>query len=348
MRSCILLLLVPLWSLGLTQACQDDEVPRQVVLALFVEQVMESLGLEKPPLPGVQGPDEDRAPLDARQGHRRSTRTSRATQAENHQDQQLGDSQIILFPSFGDSSCSGSGPATSRHFTYYFQPSLDRREASVTSADFWFFVGEAVSVNSTAPVFLLTLAQGFVQAAEAPARVSSDGWGTYRLARELRASLPDGSFTLQVRCPACRCGGEADQTPFFHIRTRRRRRRADSERSPRDAAALRWSPSVLELLQRPPQERVEYGDCRREEIDISFEELGWENWIVHPKVLTFRYCHGNCSAPDRTAAVLGIRQCCAPVPGSMKSLRVTTTSDGGYSFKYETLPNIIPEECTCI
>uniref|UniRef100_A0AAV2LE43 TGF-beta family profile domain-containing protein n=1 Tax=Knipowitschia caucasica TaxID=637954 RepID=A0AAV2LE43_KNICA len=64
--------------------------------------------------------------------------------------------------------------------------------------------------------------------------------------------------------------------------------------------------------------------------------------------LNFYYCHGNCSSGERAAARLGIVQCCAPVPESMQSVRVTTTSDGGYSFKYETLPNLMPEECACI
>uniref|UniRef100_A0A4W5LIM4 Inhibin alpha chain n=1 Tax=Hucho hucho TaxID=62062 RepID=A0A4W5LIM4_9TELE len=69
----------------------------------------------------------------------------------------------------------------------------------------------------------------------------------------------------------------------------------------------------------------QYSDCQREMINISFQELGWDNWIVHPKVLNFYYCHGTCSALDGTTAMLGIKQCCAT-----------------------TLPNIIPEECTCI
>lgn len=112
------------------------------------------------------------------------------------------------------------------------------------------------------------------------------------------------------------------------------------------AATIPWFPSAIDLM-RPSQQKPEYSDCQREMINISFQELGWDNWIVHTKVLNF--CrHGTCSASDRATAMLGIKQCCAPVPGTMKSLRFTTTSDRGYSFKYKTLPNIIPEECTRI
>ncbi|XP_071767435.2 inhibin alpha chain [Centroberyx gerrardi] len=349
MLSCTLLILGPLWIHSLTQACEGDELPREVVLAWFKERVLEGLGLE-PPVPSVQGPDGGMARAEARQGRRRSSRTGRTAWINHHHhNQNQENSQIILFPS-SDSSCarsdSAAGEVTTSHFTYYFQPSMNTQEALVTSAHFWFYAGEGATANSSAPLFILTSEQQLLQAAEAPSETSSDGWTTYRLEQNLQASVSEGPFVLQVRCPACQChADEPDKMPFLHLHAQPR----GPDRSPRRAAAtIPWSPSAIDLLQRPSQERPEYGDCHRVEIEISFEELGWGNWIVHPKVLTFHYCHGNCSAWDRTTTMLGIKQCCAPLPGTMKSLRITTTSDGGYSFKYETLPNIIPEECTCI
>lgn len=253
---------------------------------------------------------------------------------------------VLVFP---DNTCANTGSpseekATS-HYSYYFQPSMDNQESLVTSAHFWFYAGEGGS-NSSSPLFILTSDLQLQEVAEGPAKIAADGWTTYHLERNLHAALTQGPFMLQVRCPACNCkSNEVDKTPFLHLHARGR----GPDRSPRRAAStIPWSPSAIDLLQRPSQEKPEYSDCHREEINISFQELGWDNWIVHPKVLTFHYCHGNCSAWDRTTTMLGIKQCCAPTPGTMKSLRFTTTSDGGYSFKYETLPNIIPEECTCI
>ena len=219
-------------------------------------------------------------------------------------------------------------------------------ETLVTSAHFWFYAGEGATANSSARLFILTSAQGLLQAAEAPSTVSSDGWTTYQLNQNLMAPVAEGPFMLQVRYPSCQChADQPDKTPFLHLHAQPRR----PVRVPRQApVTIPWSPSAIDLLQRPLQERPQHSDCHRAEIEISFEELGWDNWIVHPKVLTFYYCHGNCSAWDRATVMLGITQCCAPAPGTMRSLRITTTSDGGYSFKYETLPNIIPEECTCI
>lgn len=231
------------------------------------------------------------------------------------------------------------------HFSYYFQPSINSQELSVTAAHFWFYAGPAS--NSSAPLHVLTSEQRLVHLAEAPSVRSSDGWTTYHLGDQHgHSGVYSGPFVLQVRCADCLCHADApEKTPFLHLHARPR----VSGRSPRSAPiAIPWSPFAVDLLQRPSQQQPENSDCWREEVNISFDEMGWGNWIVHPKAVNFSYCHGNCSAPDRTTTSLGIKQCCAPVPESMQSLRITTTSDGGYSFKYETLPNIIPEECTCV
>ncbi|XP_056286839.1 inhibin alpha chain [Pseudoliparis swirei] len=346
MVSCALFVLGPLWIPILIQACRGEELSREVVLSWFRERVLEGLGLEEPPLTTAPGPDRDIAQPEARQAPRGPpSRTSRTAWVNRQTSPAQDTSQIILFPG-SDSSCAPSAPGetTNNHFTYYFQPSTNNLEMLVTSAHFWFYAGEGA--NSSAQLFILNAAQRLLRAAEAAPTTSADGWSTYELDRNPLASVARGPFLLQVRCPACQCHrDEPDKTPFLHLRAQPR----GPVRSPRHApGTFPWSPSAVDLLQRPSQERPEHSDCIRTKIEISFEELGWGNWIVHPRLLTFYYCRGNCSAGDRTATMLGITQCCAPVPGTMKSLRVTTTSDGGYSFKYETLPNIIPEECTCI
>ncbi|KAJ8004135.1 hypothetical protein DPEC_G00155630 [Dallia pectoralis] len=333
---------------SLSKACQGDEVPRDVLLDWFKQHLLDGLGLEKPPEPSLQASEGGKVRVEVGHGHRRATRVGRAAWAQDHRrHHQENHEQVILFPST-DSTCGTQASIpeekATRHFTYYFQPSAEKQQSAITSAHFWFYAGEG-STN-VAPLFILTSDQKLLQVAEAPTRSTPDGWTTYHLQRPLHASLAQGPFVFQVRCPSCDCtANEADKTPFLHLHTHLR----SPDRSPRQAvASIPWSPSAINLLMRPAQEKPDDSDCKREEINISFEELGWDNWIVHPKVFTFYYCHGTCSSLDRTTAVLGIKQCCAPVPGTMKSLRFTTTSDGGYSFKYETLPNIIPEECACI
>uniref|UniRef100_G3PMP0 TGF-beta family profile domain-containing protein n=1 Tax=Gasterosteus aculeatus aculeatus TaxID=481459 RepID=G3PMP0_GASAC len=88
--------------------------------------------------------------------------------------------------------------------------------------------------------------------------------------------------------------------------------RQDALSSPPRSAS--WScPSAADPL----------SDCLRAEIKISFEKLGWAHWIAYAKLLTFQHCHGNCAGHHDILL-------------------------GGLSFQYETLPNIIPEECICI
>ncbi|XP_062270740.1 inhibin alpha chain [Scomber scombrus] len=348
MVPCALFILGPLWIHSLTHACCGEELPREAVLTWFRYRVLDGLGLEEPPL-ATLGPDRDTARAEERLAPQRTLRTRRTTQVNHETNTNQETIQIILFPS-SESSCARSDSApeetTNSHFTYYFQPSMNSQETLVTSAHFWFYAGEGATVNSSAQLFILTSAQELLQAAEGPSETSLDGWTTYSLDQNLLTSLPQGPFLLQVRCATCQChADEPDKIPFLNLYAQPR----GPVHSPRHAAiTIPWSPSAIDLFQRPSAERPQNSDCNRAEIEISFEELGWDYWIIQPKVLTFYYCHGNCSAWDRTTAMLGITQCCAPVPGTMKSLRITTTSDGGYSFKYETLPNIIPEECTCI
>ncbi|XP_068612491.1 inhibin alpha chain [Brachionichthys hirsutus] len=349
MVSCGLFIVGPLWIHMVVHGCRGEELSREAVVSWLAERVLEGLGLEEVPRTAVQGPSGAKVQPHARQPPRGGPWTSKTGTVNLQPNPNQEMSQVILFPS-SEPACSGSHPAPGEHPTgytaYSFQPSVNKRDTLVTSAHFWFYAGDGAAANSSAQLSILTLAQRLLRVAETPTTTSSDGWTTYRLDDSLLAPVAEGPFTIQVHCPACRCrADEPDKTPFLHLNARPRVAR----RSPRQApVTIPWSPSAVNLLQRPSWERPRHSDCQRVEIQISFEELGWDNWIIHPKILTFYYCHGNCSAWDRTTAMLGITQCCAPVPGSMKSLRIATTSDGGYSFKYETLPNIIPEACSCI
>ncbi|RVE75284.1 hypothetical protein OJAV_G00014930 [Oryzias javanicus] len=339
MVSCAVVILGPLWILGLVRGGNGEKLPKEVVVSWFRERVLESLGLEKAPPNKTRGGSG--ANLETWETLVRAPRSKRGALDLNQSGAGRGTSEMILFPT-SDSSCSTG--ETSTRLSFNFQPSSTILKGVVTSAHFWFFTDQ--KGNSSATLFILTSAQRLRQAAGLRSRSTTDGWTTFLLDQEVLVSVSEGPFWLQVLCTSCQCHtSEPENSPFLHVHVHRRRR----VRSPREAAfAIPWSPAAIDRLQRPSQERPADSDCRREGVEISFEELGWDNWIVHPKTMTFHYCHGNCSAADRTAAMLGMSQCCAPVPGTMRSLKVTTTSDGGYSFKLETLPNIIPEECACI
>uniref|UniRef100_A0A3P8SYC4 Uncharacterized protein n=1 Tax=Amphiprion percula TaxID=161767 RepID=A0A3P8SYC4_AMPPE len=155
------------------------------------------------------------------------------------------------------------------HSTYYFQSFINIHDTVTTSAFLQFYAGEAVTANSSSPLFMFTSLERLL----------------HHQNQNLLTPVAERPFLLQVHCLACQCHTREPEMMFFiHIRP------CGLVCSPCcTAATIRWSPSAVNILQQPSQ---------------NFEDL--------------------------------------------KSLKITTTSDGRYSFKYKTLLNIIHKECTCI
>ncbi|XP_009871637.1 PREDICTED: LOW QUALITY PROTEIN: inhibin alpha chain, partial [Apaloderma vittatum] len=74
--------------------------------------------------------------------------------------------------------------------------------------------------------------------------------------------------------------------------------------------------------------------CEPTQPDKLLEEEGIFTYLFQPSAHTL-------SRVVTSAQLWFVQLCCAALPGTMRSLRVRTTSDGGYSFKYETVPNIL-------
>ncbi|XP_075037079.1 inhibin alpha chain [Mixophyes fleayi] len=166
-----------------------------------------------------------------------------------------------------------------------------------------------------------------------------DDWTVFHLAPAFLNYVSRSLFVLMVHCPACPCSNQPEYTPFLMYST------CPSQRGRR--SGIPWSPSALELLQRPPALGADSAKCHRGSLNISFEELGWNQWIVHPGTFQFHYCHGTCSPSHGLSTALHWGNCCAALPSTMKPLRVTTTTDGGFSFRYETVPNLLTQDCAC-
>lgn len=255
-------------------------------------------------------------------------------------------------------------------FTYVFQPSQHIRSHQVTSAQLWFHTGldrkSTAASNSSGPLLdLLVLSSGGPMAVPVSVGQGPQRWAVLHLEASAFPLLTHPILVLLLRCPLCSCSGQPETTPFLVAHTRARTPSA-GERARRSAPSMPWpwSPSALRLLQRPPEEPAAHAFCHRAALNISFQELGWDRWIVHPPSFIFYYCHGSCGMPTSDLPlpvpgvppspvqplflVPGAKPCCAALPGSMKSLRVRTTSDGGYSFKYEMVPNLITQHCACI
>ncbi|XP_025768053.1 inhibin alpha chain [Puma concolor] len=362
------LLLLLLLSLKSGHGCPGPELDRELVLAKVRALFLDALG---PPAVTEESGDPGVRRLPRR--HAQGGFVHRGSQPREEEDV----SQAILFPTTG-ASC-GDEPAARELtqeaeeslFTYVFQPSKHTRSRQVTSAHLWFHTGldrqDRAASNSSGPLLsLLALSSGVPMAVPMSLGQAPSRWAVLHLATSALPLLTHPVLVLQLRCPLCSCSARPEATPFLVAHTRARPP-SGGERARRSTPPLPWpwSPAALRLLQRSPEEPAAHADCHRAALNISFQELGWDRWIVHPPSFIFHYCHGGCGltappdlpllvpgAPPTPAQPLslvpGARPCCAALPGTMRPLRVRTTSDGGYSFKYETVPNLLTQHCACI
>ncbi|XP_078535260.1 inhibin alpha chain [Lissotriton helveticus] len=325
------------------QSCGTPPGVRQLILDKVRGHLLDALG----PVPA---PRESERPL-PRGIHKRHDPGPLAPLSGGDEPRLEDASQVILFPST-DVPCDATQQMPSSAdqetlFTYLFQPSPHILSRQVTSAQLWFFTGPVVPPSpplnmSAAPAEVLVLTgQGQTSIATSWVQVSAE-WTAFHFTRPFLHHVSQKIFVLSVQCPSCPCVSDADKMPFIVSITKPR----PQDRSRR--SSLPWSPAAINLLQRPSDDAQSHAHCHRGSINISFEELGWDKWIVHPKSFLFHYCHGTCSTSSNLIHKLGFQLCCAALPGTMRSLRVRTTSDGGFSFKYETVPNIITEDCACI
>ncbi|XP_070279426.1 inhibin alpha chain [Myotis yumanensis] len=359
----LLLLVAPQWGHG----CQGSELDRELVLAKVRALFLDALGA-----PAVNGEGGDPGGRRLPRRHAVGGILRRGSEPEEEEV-----SQAILFPAAGarceDQPAAGelAHKAEEGLFTYMFRPSQHTRSRQVTSAQLWFHTGRdkrgTAASNSSGPLLdLLALSSGVPMAVPMSLGQAPPRWAVLHLATSALPLLTHPVLVLLLRCPLCSCSARPETTPFLVAHTRAKPP-SGGGRTRRSTPPLPWpwSPAALRLLQRPPEEPAAHAHCHRAALNISFQELGWDHWIVHPPSFIFYYCHGGCGLPTQPNLSLpvhgapptpfeplsllpGAQPCCAAIPGTMRSLRVRTTSDGGYSFKYETVPNLLTQHCACI
>ncbi|XP_075385078.1 inhibin alpha chain [Tenrec ecaudatus] len=385
-----MVLLGPMLFLGLLAlhgagGCSGVEVERELILAKVKDLLLDALG----PAP-VTGKDGEPG---GRRLHRRHALenteeedafgglmlTGLESQAREPRDKEEDVSKVILFPATG-SSCErepGTGKlareAIEGFFTYVFRPSQHTRSRQVSSAQLWVHTrltkqDPATSRSSESQPSLLVLSPEGPRAVPVSPGQASPHWIVLHLDASALPLFTQPDLVFRLRCPLCSCSARPETRPFLMACTRARAANRERRHAPGSSSPLAWpwSPTSLDLLQRPPNEPSIHAHCHRAALNISFQELGWEHWIVHPPSFTFYYCHGTCPlpispgqpllssqtgtsvTPRPLSLVSGIRPCCASHVGTRKPLHVRTTSDGGYSFKYETIPNLITQDCACI
>uniref|UniRef100_A0ACB8G246 Uncharacterized protein n=2 Tax=Sphaerodactylus townsendi TaxID=933632 RepID=A0ACB8G246_9SAUR len=332
----MLTLLLALLSPPAVAGCSESEVDRQLILAKVKAHFLEFLG-PAPQASGVQ--------VGLRGLHRRHASTARSWEEKDT-------SQVIIFPSTGvpcEPPQSDDLPDDSGVFTYFFQPSPHALSRLVTSAQLWFYTGpvkvhssslsDEASNSSTPGAEILKLSKEGRVPVDTMAVPASEGWTVFHFSNSFLPYFDQKIFMLLICCPGCPCMADAEKMPFLVATTKPKSR----DRAPR-SLVLRPS-AALNLLQRPSDDAAAHANCHRASVNITFEELNWSHWIVHPSSFEFHYCYGSCS--DTYPNKSNIQLCCAALVSTIKSLRVRTTTDGGYSFQYDSLP-LLTQDCVCL
>ncbi|XP_060118094.1 inhibin alpha chain [Heteronotia binoei] len=334
--SSMLTLLLALLSPAAVAGCSEGEVNRQLILAKVKAHFLEFLG---------PAPQASRVLVGQRGLHRRHASTARSWEEKDT-------SQVIIFPST-DIPCeppqSDELPEDSGIFTYFFQPSPHALSRVVTSAQLWFYTGpvkvqssslsDEASNSSTPGVEILKLSEEGRVPVATMAVPAADNWTVFHFSNSFLPYFAQKIFVLLIRCPGCPCMADAEKMPFLVAATKPKSR----DRAPR-SLVLRPS-AALNLLQRPSDDATAHANCHRASVNITFEELNWSHWIVHPSSFEFHYCHGSCL--DTYTITSSVQLCCAALVSTIKSLRVRTTTDGGYSFQYDSLP-LLTQDCVCL
>ncbi|XP_072118477.1 inhibin alpha chain [Mobula birostris] len=335
----LLLLLLLFQVPGLGGSCSTQSLSQDAVLAKVRDKILQSLGLAEAPRTCNQTRMDTPKPF-SHPGLERHLNQWATHQKPNKDDDT---SQVISFP-ITNVPCDTQFEGFADGHNYIFQLSMHPHRHLVTSAELWFYTGirQFTSVARARPLAELyfLIEDSFVRV---PNSVEVKGsWVVFHISEPFLPYIMHRVLVLQIKCPTCQCVADQSKLPFI-LSTIKSMRPGRSRRS-----SVPWSLAYVKLLQRPLRPELIRDDCQRSAINITFEELGWGNWIVHPRSFIFYYCNGTCSNSNRLTSSPGLSLCCTSVPGTLKPLRVRTTSDSGLTFKYETIPNIITRECGCI
>lgn len=144
----------------------------------------------------------------------------------------------------------------------------------------------------------------------------------------------------------------------------------ESETSGKDLPFLILETETSPNSKRSRRRAMECGprikQCCKQRFYVSFQELGWDDWIIAPKGYYANYCRGHCGGPFRTpdtflnyhthvmeeyrrtsegqANLEGIKPCCAPTKFAPMSL-IYFGPD--HNIIKRDLPKMIVEECGC-
>lgn len=276
--------------------------------------------------------------------------------------------QIVVFPNEGiadskkcrQSSNHVTGFSPAACFTFYLPNEM--QFVDVTSAHFWFYKeydenddlnqtfvlseldhwdkGERFEKNTMMAIFETDIGEGWVKT---DVSFAVRKWvGKHQL-----------NHAMQIACSTCSI--DRDTAPV------------SIELTLKPFLVIHTSP--LPQKNRPKRNSnclPKMKECCRDDLYISFEDIGWSDWILHPSGYHAYFCRGSCSSAAsltmsgspynnvirRLMAKRGnadrkndIVPCCSPTQLSPMQLLYV---DSNNTITQKTLPNMVVEACGCM
>ncbi|KAK0174122.1 hypothetical protein PV328_007233 [Microctonus aethiopoides] len=348
---------------GITPNEEIEQVLNEIRVEYVKQQILKKLRLSKPPEVSISL---STLPKPLINGHVLELRPGEPPEAQKQAESFYGKTdQIVVFPNEvtemrncrqSSNHLTGFSPAA----CFTFNLPTEIQFSDVTSADLWFYKendendvygqtfvlseldhwdqGGSFEKNTIMAIFETSIGEGWVK---------TDVAFTVKKWVE-RHSL---NHAIQIACSTCSIDRETAPVsteltlkPFLVIHT-----------------------SPLPQKNRPKRNSnclPEMKECCRDQLYISFEEIGWSDWILHPSGYHAYFCRGSCSSIT-SLTISGsaynnilrkwlmkngngrsdIVPCCSPTQLSPIQLLYV---DSNNTITQKTLPNMVVEACGCM
>lgn len=327
----------------LEEASQDDLTALRI--EFVKQQILKKLGLKEPPR--VARPASNIPKPLALAGLALPTRH----REESAEDFYGRTDQVILFPTDQGSplgQCPGSGSPDASCFV--FKLPGDIQSVEVTRADLWLYRRpldlDAAAANATLNVSEVAnwdLDESFQRRNHLASQpvAHGEGWVQIDLARPVKYWFEFNELVKMVEASGVPVAAEEPYKPFLVIATDPVRK---VRRPKRNARCV------------PGQ-----SECCRDNLYVSFKDIGWDDWILQPLGYEAFFCRGSCTTAAsltisgsshnavirrlmQTGKKLDLVPCCTPTKYSEISLLYINNNN---TFIQKTLPNMVVEACGC-
>ena len=194
--------------------------------------------------------------------------------------------------------------------------------------------------------------------------VESVGWRRLDITETVQKWFLRPGERLQLLVDCSSCAGEFEASLF----TTKKHKGAHKPRFRRTEASHRpfivthTSPTPSKRVRRALQCDKDTPQCCKSKLFVSFQDLGWQDWIIAPAGYQANYCKGSCSSIYRTVGSFNFfystvleemkrknlpgpkTGCCAPTRLSPMSLIYL---DEKSNIIMRDVPRMIVEECGC-